>query len=136
MIKALQSITITLVLSLLLVTHVQALDLGFDRAQKAATDPTYGAGYDVSTDDTSFAKLVGTAIRAMLALLGIFFTGLMIYAGDLWLTARGNQDQIDKAKKMIIGAVIGLIIVMAAYTISNFAVSALLEEATGIGDSF
>ncbi len=134
--RAVQSFFIALTLCLMVVSQAHALDLGFDRAEKAATDPTYGAGYDAATDDTSLAKMVGSAIRVALSLLGVFFTVLMLYAGHMWLNARGNQDDIEKAKKMIVGSVIGLVVVTAAYSISNFAVNALIEEATGVGDSF
>jgi hypothetical protein len=36
------------------------------------------------------------------------------------MTAAGNQEQINKAKKIITAAVIGIIIVGAAYAITAF----------------
>jgi hypothetical protein len=45
----------------------------------------------------------------------------------MWMTARGDADQVEKAKKLITEAVIGLIVTLAAYAISNLAVNAILE---------
>jgi len=50
---------------------------------------------------------------------------MMIYGGFLMLTSSGSSGQIDKAKKIIVGAVIGLVIVFAAYTAVQFILGAL-----------
>jgi hypothetical protein len=44
----------------------------------------------------------------------------MIYAGILWMTAQGNEQQVSKAKNLLINATIGLIITLAAYAITSF----------------
>ncbi|RLC39035.1 hypothetical protein DRH27_00730 [Candidatus Falkowbacteria bacterium] len=82
-----------------------------------------GAGY--KTEDVSFEVYVGVITRTALSLLGIVFILLMVYGGYLWMTDRGNNDQVDKAKKLITAAVIGLIIVVGAYVISYFVVEKL-----------
>lgn len=109
------------------VSQALALNLGLDEAGKAADV----AGYDKTTDDTTLAKTVGTIIKAVLSLVGIVFTVLMVYAGDMWMTARGDTEKADKAKTLITQAVIGLIVTLAAYAISNLAVNAILEKALG-----
>jgi hypothetical protein len=44
----------------------------------------------------------------------------MIYAGILWMTAEGNDQQVAKAKSLLINSIIGIIIVFAAYAITSF----------------
>ncbi len=61
---------------------------------------------------------VGTAINAALGLVGLIFLVLMVYAGFLWMTARGDSEKVDSAQKIIIASVIGLVIVVSAYAIS------------------
>ena len=51
----------------------------------------------------------------------------MIYAGILWMTSQGNEQQVAKAKDMLINGIIGLIIVFAAYTITSFIGSEVLK---------
>ena len=79
-----------------------------------------GAGYDTDGDD--IGSLIGTVIKAALSLLGVVFLVLMIYGGFLWMTDRGNEEQLKRAKNLITAAIIGLIIVVAAYAISYFVI--------------
>lgn len=42
-----------------------------------------------------------------------------LYAGYLYVTAREDEDQVSKAKKILFGAVIGIILASAAFAITN-----------------
>jgi len=66
-----------------------------------------------------------TVTKLILGLSGSIMLLMMIYAGFLFLTSSGNSGQIDTAKKIIFGAVIGLVIVFAAYTAVQFILGAL-----------
>ena len=61
----------------------------------------------------------------MLGVLGILFVVLIVYAGILYLTSQGEDTNTKKAKKLLTQATMGLIIVVAAYAISNFVLAAL-----------
>jgi len=76
-----------------------------------------GAGYNTVEAIPSLPLIVGKALSILTIFLGIVFLGLMIYAGYLWMMARGNEQDIEKAKNIIIYAVIGLVVVLAAYAI-------------------
>ena len=114
------------------IAHAQ-LDLGIKSDTGLGKKAAVQAGFDADTDETSLAQIIGTIIKAVLSLAGIIFTFLIAYAGDMWMAARGNAEQIEKAQKIIIGSIIGLILSLAAYTFSNFAVKAILERATNTG---
>ncbi|OGY41453.1 MAG: hypothetical protein A2Y82_00890 [Candidatus Buchananbacteria bacterium RBG_13_36_9] len=73
----------------------------------------------VSTAPT-LVDIMVPLINAALALIGIFFFLLFLYGGFQWLTAAGATDKVAKAKKLIINAVIGLAIIVAAYAITLF----------------
>lgn len=64
--------------------------------------------------------LIGTGINAALTLVGLFFLVLMVYAGYLWMTARGEEEPINKAKKIIASSLIGFVLVASAYSITFF----------------
>jgi hypothetical protein len=66
-----------------------------------------------------------------MGLLGIILVVIILYAGYKWMMAQGNTQQIDEAKKMITNAVIGLVILMAAYAIAQFVLNAVLVGTTG-----
>lgn len=78
------------------------------------------AGVEGSGD---VGSIVGTIINAALTFVGLIFLVLMVYAGFLWMTARGEEEQINRAKKIITGTIIGLIITVSAYAITVFVTS-------------
>lgn len=84
------------------------------------------AGYN--TTATNPDTVITTVIRIALSFVGVIFLVLMIYGGYLWMMARGNEDQVTKAKNLITAAIIGLIIVIAAYAISMLVVGMLSEQ--------
>ena len=89
-------------------------------------DATGQEAYGELIDDQDLGGYIGSrVITPLLSLVGLIFLLLMIYAGFLWMTAGGNSDQVDKAKKFIVNGVIGLIITLTAYAISNFVVDTL-----------
>ena len=53
-------------------------------------------------------------IAVVLSFLGMGFLVLLLYAGWLWVSARGSEEQITKAKQIILQALIGFIIIFAA----------------------
>ncbi|HLC69986.1 MAG TPA: Ig-like domain-containing protein [Patescibacteria group bacterium] len=80
---------------------------------------------------TDIRIIIARIIRAALGLLGIILLVIIIYAGFLWMTAGGNDEQIGKAKNIIKNGVIGLIIIMSAYAITQFIISSLLGAMGG-----
>lgn len=77
------------------------------------------------TDRYTFSKIISTVIEAFLGLLGIIFLILIIYAGYNWMTAQGDEEKVTKAKDTLQRAVIGLIIIIVAYSITYFVFSSL-----------
>lgn len=72
-------------------------------------------GYSTSS---SLEGILGTAIRIILAIIGTIFIFFLFIAGQSWMRAGGNQEQISQAKKRIVALVIGLVIIIAAYAAS------------------
>ncbi len=70
--------------------------------------------------EANIGSIIATLIQAGLGLLAAIFLVLMIIAGFQWMTAGGNEAQVKKAQDTIKTAVIGLIIVLAAYAITYF----------------
>ena len=72
------------------------------------------------TEAPSILLIIGNVIRVAIGLVGIIFVILAIYAGFLWMTAAGSDEKVDKAKKTLTNAVIGIVLVVAAYAIASF----------------
>ena len=73
-------------------------------------------------------EIIALIINILLSLLGAVFLVLMVYAGFLWMTAQGEKEPVEKATKVIKQAIIGLIITLTAYAISNFVVENLVNK--------
>lgn len=87
------------------------------------------AGY--KTDATAnVPNLVKTLINSFLALLGLIFLGLSLYAGVIWMTSRGNEEKTKEAIETIIHAAIGLALILGSYAITNFVLERLLPTTT------
>jgi len=108
---------------------VHAINLGGDLVTGAATK----AGYSSQTSETTLAEIIGQVIRVALSFVGIIFTALTVYAGFLWMTARGDESMVDKSKKTLTTAVVGLIITLGSYSITAFILPRILERTTGDG---
>ncbi len=88
-------------------------------------------------NDTTVGGIIATAIGAILSLLGIIFIILILIAGYRWMTAGGNEEELNKAKSQIKHAIIGLVIIMMAYAITSFVLGALHHSTTnGGGQSY
>ena len=77
---------------------------------------------------TDIASIIGNIVKTLLALLGVIFFILLVYGGLLWMTARGNQEKVDKAKDTLTNAIIGLLIVLAAYAFATYVITTLLPH--------
>lgn len=77
--------------------------------------------------NTDIAAVIGNVILTLLTLLGVVFIVLIVFAGFRWMLAKGEEQKITEARNLIIHSTIGLIIVLAAYAISYFIISALQQ---------
>ncbi|MBT4153146.1 MAG: hypothetical protein HOE53_00690 [Candidatus Magasanikbacteria bacterium] len=73
------------------------------------------AGVDGSADPQ---EIITSVIKIGLSVVGIGFTILMVMAGFWWATAKGEEAKVEKAQTTIRTAVIGLIVVLGAYSIT------------------
>lgn len=75
------------------------------------------------------AGTVGTVVKAVLGLTGTIFFLLTVYAGILWMTAQGQEEQVKKATDIIKTCTIGLVITLSAYSITYFVTNRLGKSA-------
>jgi len=74
--------------------------------------------------------IAANVINVILGFLGIVAVIIILAGGFKWMTAGGNQDKVDEARKLITAGVIGLVIILAAFGIATFVINALVK-ATG-----
>jgi len=76
--------------------------------------------------------MVARLIRIVLELLGIIALVIIIIAGFRWMTANGDETKVEEAKKQLVNGVIGLIIILVAFSIATFVFNRLIYMTTGV----
>lgn len=112
-------------LFLFLISSVKAQE-GGKRALNGLNESAQ-TGYG-GTPTGTIPGMIGNIIGSILAFTGIIFFLLIIYGGFTWMMARGNEQEVTKAKGMIESAAIGLVIILAAYAITAFVGNALVNR--------
>ena len=88
-----------------------AVDSIYDQASGGATAAINEAFGNVDTEvapgKDPFLKFLLEVINQILTFIGVIFFLLLIYTGFLWMNARGNEEQVTKAKKMVREVTIG-----------------------------
>lgn len=90
-------------------------------------------GATVVLPSTDPRVIVARVINVALGLIGLVLLVLILYAGFTWMTAGGDAEKIDRAKKTLRNAIIGLVIVLSAWAITTFVINSLLQATTGGG---
>ena len=66
-------------------------------------------------------------IQYVLGLLAIVAVAMILYGGFTWMTSGGNPQTTDRARKILLAALIGLVIVTSAWVIVSFVVKTSSE---------
>jgi O-antigen/teichoic acid export membrane protein len=111
------------------------LILGFALVILSAASPVFSQTFGLETtakqaqypDNPDIYVTISTTISIVLSMAGLAFLAIMFYAGLRWMTARGNEEFIEKAKSAMFAAIIGFILVTVSYGISAFVFSRLIK---------
>ncbi len=93
-------------------------------AQDAALESfLVGQSADLTTNNgEELFSIISTIINATFGLLGIIAVLLIVYAGFLWVSAAGADEQVKKAKQIIRGTVIATILLSISFAIVRFVI--------------
>ena len=89
----------------------------------------------IGLTDKDPITLIASIIRVVLGFLGMIALLTILYSGFLFMTSKGNPNQIDQAKQVLVSAVIGLVIILASFGIAKFLIEALTGASRGSSSS-
>ena len=75
--------------------------------------------------DRSLPTIVGGVLSAVFVVLGVLAVIFIIIGGINYTVSQGDPSKVKKAKNTILYAIVGLIIALMAFAITNFAMNAL-----------
>ena len=80
----------------------------------------YGNLSDTGLGSTDPVVVASQLINVFLRLLGAITVILMLYGGWIWIWAKGNQEEITRAKDIIRGSIIGLLVILSSFGVMQF----------------
>ncbi|MCA9388730.1 hypothetical protein KC644_03125 [Candidatus Berkelbacteria bacterium] len=72
-----------------------------------------------------FDNAIRSAFNIIIIIAGIIFVILFLIGGIQYLTAAGNEENSKKARQLILDAIIGLVIVVAAWAVGTYVLQLL-----------
>jgi hypothetical protein len=70
-------------------------------------------------------NVIVNVIQVLLSFLAIIAVIIVLIGGFLWMTAGGNDEKVTQGRKYIVNGAIGLLIVLAAFAITNFLINTI-----------
>lgn len=67
----------------------------------------------------SFAAIIAAAIKMVLVIAALVFFFMLVIGGIKWILSEGDKGKTEQARNQITQALIGLVIVFAAWAISQ-----------------
>jgi hypothetical protein len=86
-----------------------------------SANPT-GKCFGIDCNVTSVGTLYYNILVTFLFVASLAAVITFIYAGIVYLTAGGEAEKAEKAKKMITGSIIGIIVIIASYTMIKWTI--------------
>lgn len=87
--------------------------------------------YKVPCDFNFFMELINNVIKFLLFVIATPLIALILmYTGYLYLTAGGNSGQVEKVRHILLNAVVGYVIALAAWLIVNTIISVVKIDPT------
>lgn len=70
-------------------------------------------------DIDNYQTVIIAVIRLLLGLAGAVGVIFLVIGGYQYITSRGNEEGMEKAKRTIMGAIVGIVIIVLAFAIVN-----------------
>lgn len=98
--------------------------------QAVVFDPNFNVERNTGLGNATPGDVAAGVINWVLGLLVLIAVSLVVYAGFLWMTARGNEETVTKAKGILAGALIGVFLILASYGVTQYVFANLVEITT------
>ncbi len=99
--------------------------------QQSETQTIGGLAFGGEEPEYPVKIIVAKVVRRFLEFLGIIFLILILWGGYKYMMAGGNEDKVNEAVDQIKQGVIGLVIMLAAYSITFYVTEYIKRAVTG-----
>lgn len=103
----------------------------YTKGVKIITNEAYGTEKSKQIgagSEKAIYQQIDQYLSIVLGTIGTIIFIIVVYAGFLWATAGGNQEQVTKAKNWMFNGVIGLFIIAISYYIADFVLGIVIGK--------
>lgn len=93
-------------------------NVAFAQAIDPTTDQPAIIGF-LSGGQTGLRGIVLTIVNFFLTFLGLLAVIMVIYGGFLYVGSGGNEESVNKAKKILLYALIGIVVIIVSFALVN-----------------
>jgi len=111
---------LSLVIVVLSIVNISAVNASGSLWNSQAGMTDIGKAFGEKGEPTDIKVVIAKIINLSLGFIGIIMVVLFIWAGYKWMTSQGNEETIREAKGQLQAAVIGLAIILMAYSITAY----------------
>lgn len=96
---------------------------------------TVNAPVNIANNDPTAAvgSILGFIIQIVFLVAGLATLLYLLMGAFDWITSEGQKEKLEKAQKKIMNAVIGLLLIVVAFTLFSFFMGTVLGGKFGIG---
>jgi len=120
-------------LKILVCLAVLAAGLLFVQSALAQNFGLNEVGNEIALAEGDPRVIAARIVRVALGFLGVVALGIVLYGGFVWMTSAGNEEKIATAKKILTNGIIGLVIILMAFGITQYVLTTLIGALTGGG---
>lgn len=108
-------LTVILTLLMIAVAHPISASPFNNPLINGITNQLYNTNSVGDNPEDTFIYTLGSIVFMLLSFLGVMFIVLIMYGGFIWMNAKGNESDVQKAQHIIRDAVIGLVVLGSSY---------------------
>lgn len=105
-----------------------ALSFLFNFSKPVLANDIFGADVvanDIALGDKDPRTMAARIINIAMSFLGVIAVAIVIYAGFMWMSSGGEEEKVNKAKRILKAGIIGLLIILASWGITIFVLNRL-----------
>ncbi|MFC1598702.1 hypothetical protein ACFL2U_01695 [Patescibacteria group bacterium] len=77
--------------------------------------------------DKDIREIAASLINQAIGLVGIILIAIIVIAGFKWMLSGGSEEKVAEARRTLVAAIIGTVIIFTSYSIANFVMDTLLK---------
>jgi len=122
---------IQLMMATLIIVPLLSMAVSVNAQPLTTNDLGLNDANSIGLGDEDPKSIIVNVIRVILGFLGLIAVIIILIGGFKWMTAQGNDDKITEARKLIQAGAIGLVIILAAFGITQFLINTIFDATTG-----